>query len=452
MIEDANTRVIFVEDDETLREATVQGLELEGFQVEAHGNAASALRRLEADFPGVIVSDIRLPGMDGLEFFDEVRRRDADLPLIFTTGHGDVAMAVEAMKDGAADFLTKPYSSGQLFDAIRRAADKRALVIENRKLRSELAGRVPPRVLGSSQQAERLSRMIADVAAADIDLMIAGASGTGKNFVARQIHDLGPRHRRPFITIDAGIVAHEDAELLIFGRDPGSGQSYSGLSRLGLIEKANGGTLFLDEIATMPEAIQARLLSMVESRTVLPIGADRPRNVNIRVISATRHGEGLPTASAVATSLFHRLSGIRITLPTLAERRDDIPEIFRHFVAEYERDLELVAQPISELEWHHLASHDWTGNLRELRAFARNFVLGLSQFARIAPGSENAGQDEQSLRGMVERFERAVLEDALRRNGGRAVAVAASLKIQRKTLYDKLARYGLRPADFRSES
>ena len=214
----ADIRVVFVEDDPTLSEATVQGLELEGYQVAAFDNAASALRQLTADFPGVIVSDIRLPGMDGLEFFDAVKDLDAELPVIFTTGHGDVAMAVDAMKGGAADYLTKPYSSSELFAAIRRAAEKRLLVIENRKLRSELSNRDLPSVLGSSGQAERLSRMIAEVAAADIDLMIAGESGTGKNFVAQQIHDLGQRQGRPFVTVDAGIAAHEDAELLLFGR------------------------------------------------------------------------------------------------------------------------------------------------------------------------------------------------------------------------------------------
>lgn len=438
----AGIRVLFVEDDSTLRGATVQGMELEGFRVDAFDNAASALRTLEADFPGVIVSDIRLPGMDGLEFFKAVMKFDTELPVIFTTGHGDVAMAVEAMKGGAADYLTKPYSSAELFAAVNRVAETRLLVIENRKLRSELSNREIPRVLGSSEQIERLSRMIAEVAATDIDLMISGESGTGKNFVAQQIHDLGPRQPRPFVTVDAGIVAHEDAELLLFGRAPGSG-----LSRSGVFERANGGTVFLDEIESFPEAIQARLLSVVENRTILPIGADRPRPVNIRIMSATRHLGGSPpqNLSALATRLFYRLGGLSITLPSLSARREDIPEIFRHFVAGFERELGLQAKRISEAEWRHLTSHDWHGNLRELRAFACNFVLGLSQ---ITPVSADSAR-ESSLREMMERFERAVLEDALRQAGGRVVDVARVLGLRRKTLYDKLTKYDLTPADFR---
>lgn len=442
--------VVFVEDDASLREATVQGLELEGFNVDSFDNAAAALRMVDAEYPGVVVSDIRMPGMDGLEFFEELKKCDPDLPVILTTGHGDVAMAVEAMKEGAADFLTKPYSAASLFSAVRRAADKRRLVLENRKLRSELSNRKAPRVLGSSDHAERLGRMIGEVAAADIDLMITGESGTGKNFVARQIHDLGPRQGRPFATIDAAIVAHKDAELLIFGRDPGTGGVQSGLSRSGLIEKANGGSIFLDEIDTLPAAMQARLLSVVENRTILPIGADRPRSVNIKVISATRHAGGISPdeRGGIASPLYHRLSGISIALPNLAARRDDIPEIFRYFVADFERELALEANPISEVEWHHLTSHDWHGNLRELRAFARNFVLGLSQFTQISPESH----EDVSFKNMVARFESAVLEDALRSSGGRVMEVARSLKMQRKTLYDKLSKYGLKPGNFRKES
>lgn len=438
-----NIRVLFVEDDRTLREATVQGLELEGYQVDAFGDAAAASRILDAEYPGVIVSDVRLPGMDGLKFFEQVKRVDAEIPLIFTTGHGDVAMAVEAMKSGAADYLTKPYAGADLFSAIKRAAEKRFLVIENRKLRLELSNRETPRVLGSSDAAESLCRMVEEIAAADIDLMIAGESGTGKNFVARQIHDLSPRHRRPFATIDVGIATHEDAELLMFGRAPGTGRS-----RSGIFERVSGGTVLLDEIESFPGTIQARLLGVVENRSILPIGADRPQPINIRIISATRYIGGAPpeNAGAIATQLFYRLAGLSIKLPNLNERRNDIPEIFRYFVTAYEREFGVQANPISEVEWHYLTSHDWSGNIRELRAFACNFVLGLSQFISISSESS----PNSSLKDMLTRFERTVLEDVLRQNDGRVMDVARVLKIQRKTLYDKLSKYGLKPATFRA--
>jgi two-component system C4-dicarboxylate transport response regulator DctD len=439
----SDLRVVFVEDDGPLREAMVQGLELEGVRVEAFDAARPALRGLSRDFDGVVVSDIRMPGMDGLEFFAALQAMDDELPVIFTTGHGDVAMAVDAMKGGAADFLTKPYSSAALVESIRRASEKRALVIENRKLREALRSRVVPSMLGSSDAVERLKRLIAEVGNAEIDLLVTGDSGTGKSFVARQIHDLGPRSERPFVTIDAGSWAHQDAELIVFGREPGSG-----LSRAGLIERASGGTLFLDDIDTMPEQFQARMLGVVERRTYLPLGASQPRSANLRIISAARDlSPANGSRSGIAQSLINRLNSVTIALPAIAGRRGDIPEIFRHFVAAFEREFETTARPLGDVEWHHLVSHDWPGNLHELRAYARAWVLGLPTARRA---SEPAAPESQTLKDRVASFERAVIEDTLRQCRGGIPDACRVLGLPRKTLYDKLARYGLEPRRFRA--
>lgn len=431
-------RVVFVEDDDPLREAMVQGLELESMAVEAFEAAAPALRRLSPEFDGVLVSDIRLPGMDGLELFEAVRQLDEDLPVIFTTGHGDVAMAVAAMKNGAADFLTKPYSSTALIETIRRAAGRRALVIENRKLREALRNRASPALLGSSEPVERLKHLVAEVGRADIDLLVTGESGTGKSFLARQIHDLGPRHDRPFVTIDAGSWTHQDAELIIFGREPGAG-----LSRSGLIERASGGTLFLDDIDMMPEALQARMLSVVGQRSYLPLAATRPRSANVRIISAARE---LSEQAGVSQSLVNRLNSIALTMPSLRSRREDIPEVFRHFAAAFEREFETPARALGEAEWHHLVNHDWPGNLHELRAYARTWVLGLQPGHSPSPVP---GADRQSLKDRVASFERAVIEDTLQRYGGNVPETCRELRLPRKTLYDKLSRHGLNASDYR---
>lgn len=431
-------RVAFIEDDGPLREAMVQGLELEGMTVEAFETAAPALRRLSPEFDGVVVSDIRLPGMDGLELFDAIREADEDLPVIFTTGHGDVAMAVAAMKKGAADFLTKPYSSAALLESVRRAASRRALVIENRKLREALRSRASPALLGSSEPIERLKRLIGEVGRADIDLLVTGESGTGKSFLARQIHDLSPRADRPFVTIDAGNWTHQDAELIVFGREPGAG-----LSRSGLIERANGGTLFLDDIDMMPGTIQARMLGVVEQRSYLPLGATRPHSANVRIISAAR---AMPEGAGVSQSLVNRLNSITLAMPSLRSRREDIPEAFRHFVAAFEREFETGARPLGEAEWHHLVNHDWPGNLHELRAYARRWVLGLQP---EWTSSHAVGPGTQSLKDRVAGFERAVLEDTLRRCHGNVPRACQDLRLPRKTLYDKLTRHGLNPGDFR---
>lgn len=433
--------VALVEDDAALSEATVQALRIDGFHVHVFSDAASALKALSHDFPGVVVSDVRMPGMDGIEFFARLREVDAELPLILTTGHGDVAMAVEAMKNGAADFFTKPYSSSELIRSIRTAGERRALVLENRRLRDELAQRSDNAILGSSDVAQQLRSIIDAVARSDIDVVLEGQPGTGKSFAARLLHDLGPRSGRPFVTIDPGILAHEDADLLLFGRDPSAG-----LSRTGLLERAHGGTLLLDELQFHSDQTHSRLMAMLDSRSVLPLGAERPRKLNLRIILA--RGPRTPdTADDQRVPLEQRLGAVRIIMPPLAERRSDIPEIFRQFVLMHENEIGTKAPGLGEAEWLHIQTHDWPGNLRELSGYARAFVLGISavnQDKAVLTGN-------RPLQQMVADFERSLLEDALRQAHGNVTDLQEALQTPRKTIYDKLARYNLKPQQYRAD-
>ncbi len=441
----APLHVALVEDDPPLRDATMQALSLEGAEVAAFPDARAALAWLTPDFPGVVVSDVRMPGIDGIAFFAVLRGIDPDLPVILTTGHGDIAMAVAAMKNGAADFLTKPYASADLIRAVRAASERRALALENRALR-EAAGRSAGSAIpGGSAAAERLRSVIEGVARSEIDVVLTGPAGTGKSHAARLIHDSSARRGRPFVAVDAGVLAHEDAELLLFGRDPGAGGSGGGLSRTGLVERANGGTLFLDEIAAAGPVLTARLLSLVEKRSVLPIGAVRARQLNIRIIMARMPDASAQGTEALRDPLWHRLGAVQITFPPLSERREDVPEIFRLFVARHARELELPAPLIGELQWRHVQTHDWPGNLHELNGYARAFVLGLSDVE--APGALSAGQ--RSLQQIVADFERTVLEDALRQCRGDIAKLQVMLQAPRKTIYDKFAKYDLKPARFR---
>jgi two-component system C4-dicarboxylate transport response regulator DctD len=438
---EAPLQVALVEDDPALRDATTQALTLDGIAVTTFPDARAALAWLTADYPGVVVSDVRMPGIDGIAFFERLRGIDRDLPVILTTGHGDVAMAVAAMKNGAADFLTKPYASADLIRAVRSASERRALALENRRLRAE-AGRSADRgIPGSSSEAQRLRSVIEGVAPSEIDVVLTGPAGSGKSHAARLIHDLSPRSNRPFVTVDAGILTHEDAELLLFGRDPGS----SGLSRTGLAERANGGTLFLDEIEAASDTLTARLLSLVEKRQVLPIGADRARRLNIRIIIARIANDPGHAGSGQRDPLWHRLGAVQIAFPPLTARRADVPEIFRLFVARHARQLDMAAPPIGEAQWRHVQAHDWPGNLNELSGYARAFVLGLAEIDK--PGAGLAGQ--RPLQQIVADFERTVLEDALRQCSGDIAKVVEMLQTPRKTIYDKLARYDLKPAHFR---
>jgi two-component system C4-dicarboxylate transport response regulator DctD len=438
----APLQVALVEDDPPLRDATMQALSLEGAEVTAFPDARAALAWLTLDYPGVVVSDVRMPGIDGIAFFAALRGIDPDLPVILTTGHGDIAMAVAAMKNGAADFLTKPYASADLFRAVRAASERRALALENRALRDEAGRSAASLVPGTSAAAERLRSVIEGVARSEIDVVLTGPAGTGKSHAARAIHDLSGRRSRPFVAVDAGVLAHEDAELLLFGRDPGAGGSSGGLSRTGLVERANGGTLFLDEIAAAGPVLTARLLSLVEKRSVLPIGAASARRLNIRIIIARLADDGQEPAR---DPLWHRLGAVRIAFPPLSDRRADVPELFRLFVAAHARALDLPAPPIGEVQWRHVQSHDWPGNLHELSGYARAFVLGLSETG--APAPLVAGQ--RPLQQIVADFERTVLEDALRQTGGDIARLQAMLQTPRKTIYDKLTKYDLKPSRYR---
>lgn len=432
--------VALVEDDDALRHATSQALALEGADVIAFANAPAALAALSRDYGGVVVTDVRMPGMDGLEFFAKLREIDPALPVILTTGHGDIAMAVDAIKNGAADFLTKPYSSADLIRAVHRAADRRALSLENRRLHEELGRRRQSAILGASDAARKLRSVIDAVARSEIDIVLAGEPGTGKSFAARLLHDLGPRAGKAFVTIDGDILAREDAELLLFGRDPSAG-----LSRSGLFERANGGTLFLDGIETAGETLRTRLLALLEKRTVLPLGADRPRQLNLRIIVARRHRGPGDVADPVLDSLEHRMGAVRIDLPPLAARREDIPALFRHFVAQHALELGQEPREIREAQWRYIQAHDWPGNLHELNGYARQFLLGLADVG--SHGAPPPGQ--RTLQQVVADFERTLLEDALRQCRGDIARLQDMLQTPRKTLYDKLAKYDLKPAHFR---
>lgn len=436
--------VVLVEDDDALGPAVMQALQLEGIEVVLFGDAVSALRAIPSDFPGVVVSDVRLPGMDGLALFAQLQEQDPDLPIIITTGHGDVEMAVAAMKGGAADFLTKPYSSAELIRAITIAAERRRLVLENRGLRHALKQQAQNGFIGSSEFAVRLRTMLSAVAQTEVDVVVEGATGTGKTFVARLIHELSRRHNRPFVVLDAGTLTHEDADLLLFGREPGRG----GLSRTGLIERANGGTLLIDEIEAASPTLQARLLSVLGTRSILPAGAERSRKLNLCVV-VTRQLHIPSDNLESGRSIFHeRLSAVRLTMAPLANRRDDIAALFHNFLFRHEAELSLSHRGVSDDVWQYLQTHDWAGNVRELEAFARTWAIGLP----LPDNEAQSGVDGRPLHLTVAEFEKTVIENALRDVSGDVLRLEQLLGTPRKTLYDKLNRYGLRPKDFRQKT
>ena len=437
--------IAFVEDDAALRTATVQRLELEGFAVTPFDAADHALRAIDRDFAGIVISDIRLPRMDGLDFFARVRAIDPEIPVILVTGHADVAMAVAALRDGAFDFLTKPFAADALVAAARRALETRRLVIDNRALRAaaEAAQAGSDPLIGDSAAMGQLRATIRQLARADIDVLIEGETGTGKELVAHQLHMLGPRRGKPFIAVNCGALPETVAESELFGHAADS-VPHSRVARTGQIEMSSGGTLLLDEIDSMPAALQARLLRVLEEREVHPIGVDRPRLVDLHVVATTKRPlDELVAANAFRADLFYRLGVVRLRVPALRERREDIAQLFAAFVEEASERIGGASFRLDDAIRRRLDGGDWPGNVRELRNFAFQAVLGVSQM------EEAAAPAAGTLADRTRAFEVAVIEETLHRHRGNVAAAMRELGIPRKTLYDKMNRLGIVPRGFR---
>ena len=435
--------VLYIEDDELVRRASVQSLQLAGFDVTGHPSVESAARSINADFPGVIVSDIRLPGASGLDLLAQCHERAPDVPVILVTGHGDISMAVQAMRDGAYDFIEKPFASERLIETVRRALERRTLVLENHALRRELAGQnaVAPRIIGRSPVIEQVRRLIANVAPTDASVLINGDTGAGKELIARSLHELSPRRDKPFIAVNCGALPEQMFESEMFGYEPGA---FTGAAkrRVGKLEHASGGTLFLDEIESMPLGLQVKLLRVLQDGVLERLGSNQPIRVNCRIVAAAKGDMTEHVAAGTfRRDLLYRLNVVTIALPPLAERREDIVPLFEHFLLDAAVRYQRPAPILTDRQRTGLMQRDWPGNVRELRNAADRLVLGVAEDPMAA--SVDAVEESQSLRERVEQFERAVIAQALEQTGG-AVAVAADrLQLGKATLYEKIKRYGL---------
>ncbi len=436
------TRVAFIDDDPELRRANVQSLKLEGLDPLAFDSGEAAIAAIDPDFDGVVVTDIRMPGIDGLELFRRLAARDPDLPVIFITGHADVQTAVSAVQRGAYDFITKPYSTERLTSSVRRALEKRSLVLENQQLRrrsAEFAKATP--LLGTSPVIERLRRTIAQVSGVEVDVLIEGETGTGKSTVAGMLHEQSPRGRRRMITINCGALPETLVESELFGHVTGA---FAGAqhARTGRIEQADRSTLFLDEIETMRDSVQMKIQRTLEAREVTPLGGNVARGIDIRVIAASKTDlAALVKSGGFSASLYYRLNGVTLTLPPLRERREDIPLLFNALLS---RAAERHARELPKLipkVWRRLKEHTWPGNVRELAHYAEHVVLGLESEDGDRTSSANGTTD--SLKRRVAQYEAALIEEALAGSNGSVQTVLTALDLPRKTFYDKVARHGI---------
>ncbi|QDD65728.1 sigma-54-dependent Fis family transcriptional regulator [Herbaspirillum seropedicae] len=434
-------RALLIEDEQTVRRATAQALELGGFAVTACASAEEALPLITRDFAGVVVSDVRLPGLSGLDVLARVVAIDHDLPVIVVTGHGDVGMAVEAMRAGAYDFVEKPFSSDTLLEIALRAQEKRNLVLENRRLREAWAHdpELPP-LVGQSPAIERVRTLIRSLGPADVDVLINGQTGTGKEVVARQLHAASGR-KGPFVALNCGALPETVFESEIFGHEPGA---FTGAQkrRIGKLEYANGGTLFLDEIESMPLALQVKLLRVLQERRLERLGGNESVAIDCRVVAASKADLlKLAAEGQFREDLYYRIGVVAIDLPALNQRREDIALLLAHFcqaaAVRYRREL----PAWSAAQMQQWQQRDWPGNVRELRNFADRWVLGVEQMAASAVSS--AVPVLSSLPEQVEQFEAGLIAAALKDSEGSVAVAAERLGIPKKTLYDKIRKYQL---------
>ncbi|PWV61597.1 sigma-54-dependent transcriptional regulator [Plasticicumulans acidivorans] len=430
--------VLLIDDEPHVRLATAQSLELEGIDTVALDGAAAALTRLDADFPGIVVSDVRMPGMDGLALLRAVSGLDPELPVVLVTGHGDIAMAVQAIRDGAYDFIEKPFHTERLLDIVRRALDKRRLTLENRQLRRELAATRDGDVLllGRSPGIQRLRAAIDNLADTGADVLIEGETGSGKEVVARLLHQRSQRREHAFVALNCGAIPETIFESELFGHEAGAFTGAAG-KRIGKLEYAQGGTVFFDEIESMPLALQVKVLRALQERAIERLGSNRPIQLDIRVVAATKVDlRQAAQQGRFREDLYYRLNVIKLEIPPLRERREDIPLLFQHFV---QKASERYRRPPAELDSEQLSAlmaAQWPGNVRELANAAERCVLGQTGQVPVTGAS--------SLPEQVAAFERTVITQALARHDGNVVATADALGVPRKTLYDKLKKYGLR--------
>ncbi len=439
--------VYLIDDDNDLRKAMTQTLELAGLAVTSHASGAEALETLDANFDGIVVSDIRMPGIDGLALFRRIATFDKDLPVILVTGHGDIPMAVQALQDGVYDFIPKPFAADRLVQSVRRALEKRRLVMENRALKraAETAGDGLP-LIGQTLVMERLRQTIRHIADTDVDVLVAGETGSGKEVVATLLHNWSRRRDGNFVALNCGALPETVIESELFGHEQGA---FTGAlkKRIGRIEHASGGTLFLDEIEAMPPATQVKMLRVLEAREITPLGTNQVRPVDIRVIAAAKIDLGDPAQRGdFREDLYFRLNVVTLSIPPLRERRDDIPLLFSHFLTRAAERFKRDVPHISPAVQQHLMTHAWPGNVRELSHFAERVALGVE-----GPLGQPIAVVEQSgfaLPERLERYEAEILKEALRAQRGDVKATIEALGIPRKTFYDKLQRHGINRADY----
>jgi DNA-binding NtrC family response regulator len=444
-------RVLVVDDEKSILLLLEEALTQWGYQVTCAGSVSEALEALRGGLYDAAITDIRMPDMSGLDLLREIKKHDESIEVVIMTGYPTIASAVEALKEGAYDYLSKPLILAELRHLMQRLMERRFLRGEVHSLRARLGEELTVNeLIGTSALMQKVKDVIAKVAVADSPVLVEGESGTGKELVAAAIHRLSARAKGPFIPVNCSAIPEDLLESEFFGHVRGA---FSGAiaDSLGLFRGANQGTIFLDEIAELPPGLQVKLLRVLQEMQVRPVGSTKAFPVDVRVIAATnRNLEEAMTAGSFRQDLFYRLNVIRIQLPTLRERREDIPALVNHFLRRFNRRFRRDVRSLSPEALAALSAYDFPGNVRELENFLeRAFAMGAREQIGLAdlpilsarPAAPAAPSGPRPLTTLAE-VEKELILRALELNNNDKEEAARVLGISRRTIYRRLKEYG----------
>jgi DNA-binding NtrC family response regulator len=448
--------LLVVDDDPNTLASLSRAFRLAGHEATVCDNAVRAVELLRTESFDVILSDVVMPGRSGLELLEDLKKAGVKTPIVLISGQANIEMAVKATKLGALDFLEKPLSTEKLLVTVENALRLSRLEDENRELRQRLGKH---ELVGSGPAMKKLLAQIDRVAASETRVCILGETGTGKELVARAIHEKSPRREHPFITLNCAAVPAELIESELFGHEKGAFTG-AAVKHVGKFEQADGGTLFLDEIGDMPVAMQAKLLRVLEEGEVERVGGDKPIKVNVRVLVAThRNLEDLVKQNAFRRDLFHRIYVFPLTLPPLHERLEDFPDLVAHFARQVAAQNGWKEKIFTEEALGELRKYGWTGNVRELRNVVERLILlasdesvAAADVRLILPTSDSlsggssassAGNSTGTLAERTEAFEREVMLAEIRRHNFHMTNVARALGLERSHLYKKCQQLGI---------